>query len=128
VANRQNFSHLLDETISFSNEIHELFGKDTDIPDVVSLFLEPKILDIWVELEKDAISIGVDEILADPHAFENRFEVANDVDTVRCFLNSYIPACLDDGSKFCRYLCDSNAGNVRTLYVIQRFQFAMSIP
>ncbi|KAI6243662.1 hypothetical protein M3Y99_00028700 [Aphelenchoides fujianensis] len=80
VSNRQQFAHLLDETIAFGNEIQSMFGQQTDIPEVIALFLEPRIFDEWIELEKDAISVGVDEILADPQAFRSRFEGANDID------------------------------------------------
>lgn len=59
-----------------------VFGTSTDIPEVISLFLEPEILDEWIGLEKDAISIAIDEILTDPNAFENRFEIMNDIDAV----------------------------------------------
>jgi hypothetical protein len=59
-----------------------VFGKSTDIPEVISLFLEPNILDEWIGLEKDAISIAIDDILTDKNAFENRFDIVNDIDAV----------------------------------------------
>lgn len=59
-----------------------MFGKNTDIPEIISLFLQPNILDEWIGLEKDAISVAIDDILADRNAFENRFEVATDIDAV----------------------------------------------
>jgi hypothetical protein len=59
-----------------------VFGTNTDIPEVISLFLEPDILDEWIGLEESAISIAIDDILADPNAFQNRFEIAGDIDAV----------------------------------------------
>ncbi|KAI6174157.1 hypothetical protein M3Y98_01159300 [Aphelenchoides besseyi] len=80
VSKRQHFAHLLDETISFGNEIQSMFGTQTDIPEVITLFLEPNIFDEWIELEKDAIAVGIDEILDDKNAFRSRFEGATDID------------------------------------------------
>ncbi|KAI6205971.1 hypothetical protein M3Y94_00852400 [Aphelenchoides besseyi] len=80
VSKRQHFAHLLDETINFGNEIQSMFGTQTDIPEVITLFLEPSIFDEWIELEKDAIAVGIDEILDDKNAFRSRFEGATDID------------------------------------------------
>lgn len=52
------------------------------MPEVMELFVKPGIFDEWVELEKDAISVGVDEILADKNAYQCRFEEAKDIDNV----------------------------------------------
>ncbi|KAI6191148.1 hypothetical protein M3Y97_00196500 [Aphelenchoides bicaudatus] len=82
VSNKQHFSHLLDETINFSNSIHEMFGTNTDVPEVISLFLEPEILDEWIGLEECAISVAIDGILTDKDAFQNRFDIVNDIDAL----------------------------------------------
>uniref|UniRef100_A0A1I7RQX8 RAD50-interacting protein 1 n=1 Tax=Bursaphelenchus xylophilus TaxID=6326 RepID=A0A1I7RQX8_BURXY len=80
MSNRIMFSHLLDESIAFSNEINQLCENGGGLPDIMSLFMKTEIIDEWVELEKDAIAVGIDEVLADPHAYECRFEEARDID------------------------------------------------
>lgn len=77
-----------------------VFGKNTDIPEVISLFLEPDILDEWVGIEKDAISIAIDDILSDSNAFGNRFEIVNDIDTVRT-IHAGVHLFSVDGSQLC---------------------------
>lgn len=41
------------------------------------------MLEAWIKLERDTLSVAVDSILADPHAFENRYKDVPDVDMVR---------------------------------------------
>ncbi|CAD5227580.1 unnamed protein product [Bursaphelenchus okinawaensis] len=92
MSNRIYFSHLLDESISFSNEISQLCENGTSLPDVMTLFMDASITDEWIELEKDTLSAGIDDILADSNAYKCRFEEAKDIDKfiVPNFANTFI--------------------------------------
>ena len=59
-----------------------MFGKNTTIPEIIAVFVEERVLDKWINLEMDAIAIGIDEMLDDADAFKNRFGAVNDIDAV----------------------------------------------
>jgi hypothetical protein len=54
-----------------------------DAPHVITELCRDELLDIWIKLERDTISVGVDHILSDELAYESRYKDANDVDSVR---------------------------------------------
>ncbi|KAI1730313.1 RINT-1 / TIP-1 family domain-containing protein [Ditylenchus destructor] len=93
VQDRRLLSHLIDETVIFEKEIRELYDYGVDeTTHVISALSEDNILDTWIKLERDTISIGVDAILADPDAYESRYKGAADVDPylVPNFADSFV--------------------------------------
>ncbi|KAI1718891.1 RINT-1 / TIP-1 family domain-containing protein [Ditylenchus destructor] len=93
VQDRRMLSHLIDETVIFEKEITELYDYGADeTTHVISALSEDNILDTWIKLERDTISIGVDAILADPDAYESRYKGAADVDPylVPNFADSFV--------------------------------------
>lgn len=42
-----------------------------------------EVLEAWIKLERDTISIGIDSILGDPDCYDNRYKSASDVDVVK---------------------------------------------
>ena len=44
------------------------------------------VLESWIRLERDTISVAIDSILAEPNAFEPRYKGAADVDKVHILI------------------------------------------
>uniref|UniRef100_A0A914CCS2 Metallo-beta-lactamase domain-containing protein n=1 Tax=Acrobeloides nanus TaxID=290746 RepID=A0A914CCS2_9BILA len=74
-------SHLIDETVIFEKEMLEAYDYPEDAPHVITELCRDELLDIWIKLERDTISVGVDHILSDELAYESRYKDANDVDS-----------------------------------------------
>lgn len=75
-------SHLIDETVIFEKELTELYMYPESSPHVISELCREDILDEWIRMEQSTISAGIDSILSDAAAYENRFKDAIDLDEV----------------------------------------------
>ena len=89
VQDRRQLSHLIDECVLFEKEMQENYNYPEELPvHVVSeLCQAEEVLEMWIKLERDTLSAGVDAILADEHAYEPRYEEAADVDPVYSHIN-----------------------------------------
>lgn len=61
----------------------ELFNKNEDGHVLSLLYNNSNVLETWIKLERDTISIGIDSILSDSDCYDNRYKSASDVDVVK---------------------------------------------
>uniref|UniRef100_A0AC34RHG4 RAD50-interacting protein 1 n=1 Tax=Panagrolaimus sp. JU765 TaxID=591449 RepID=A0AC34RHG4_9BILA len=73
-------SHLVDETVIFEKELSDVYLYPESSPHVISELCQDDVLQHWMRMEENTISVGIDSILSDPNAYENRFKDAVDVD------------------------------------------------
>ena len=52
---------------------------------VIAELCDERVLESWIRLERDTISVGIDSILTDPSAYESRYKGAADIDAVSSF-------------------------------------------
>uniref|UniRef100_A0AC35GT27 RAD50-interacting protein 1 n=1 Tax=Panagrolaimus sp. PS1159 TaxID=55785 RepID=A0AC35GT27_9BILA len=80
VIDKRLLSHLIDETVIFEKELQEIYMYSESSRHAISELCRQDILDSWIEMERDTISAGIDNILSDQNAYDCRFQDATDLD------------------------------------------------
>jgi hypothetical protein len=89
IQDRRQISHLIDECVMFEKEMQENYGyseEGNNVHVISELCQTEEVLEMWIKLERDTLSAGIDAILADEDAYEPRYEEAADVDPVNFYL------------------------------------------
>eukprot|EP00795_Rhopilema_esculentum_P009093 gene9093-16748_t len=90
ITNESLFSHLIDETILFDNELRSLFDYPSQLPGCTSVLLQKPYLDHWIDLETKCAIDAVNNILLGNEAFTSKY---GDPDVEN---NLKVPACVED--------------------------------
>ncbi|KAI0223719.1 RAD50-interacting protein 1 [Lamellibrachia satsuma] len=75
-----NFSHLIDETLTFDRELRTVHGYPTAHPGCVHVLMEPHAFNKWLTIERKFAQEKMDAILSSPSAWQSLYSDLTDLD------------------------------------------------